>query len=93
MTDNEIRISEVPHGLVVAAGRTDKKVVTKAGDFVTSQAAGEWGMRTNTGGRFAPTQDEISKLAYSLYESRGRQDGHDIEDWLAAEQQLVRHYA
>jgi hypothetical protein len=48
---------------------------------------------THTGGRFAPTQDEISKLAYSLYESRGRQDGHDIEDWLAAEQQLVRHYA
>jgi hypothetical protein len=67
--------------------------VTKAGDFVTSQVAGEWGMGTHTGGRFAPTQDEISKLAYSLYESRGRQDGHDIEDWLAAEQQLVRHYA
>ncbi|HEX8892308.1 MAG TPA: DUF2934 domain-containing protein [Terriglobales bacterium] len=50
-------------------------------------------MGTDTGGRFAPTQVEISKLAYSLYESRGRQDGHDIEDWLAAEQQLVRHYA
>lgn len=90
MTDNEICISEVPDGLVVAVGRTD---VTKAGDFVTSQAAGEWGMGTDTGGRFAPTQVEISKLAYSLYESRGRQDGHDIEDWLAAEEQLVRHYA
>jgi hypothetical protein len=25
-----------------------------------------------------------------LYESRGRQDGHDIEDWLRAEQELVR---
>jgi hypothetical protein len=93
MPDNEICISELPDGLVVAVGRTDKKVVTKAGDFVTSQVAGEWGMGTHTGGRFAPTQDEISKLAYSLYESRGRQDGHDIEDWLAAEQQLVRHYA
>ena len=93
MADNELRISEVPNGLVITGGRLDKEVVTKAGDFVTSQAAGEWGMGTDTDGRFAPTQVEISKLAYSLYESRSRQDGHDIEDWLAAEQQLVRHYA
>ena len=65
MTDNEICISEVSHGLVAAVGRTDKKVVTKAGDFVISQAAGEWGKGTDTGGRFAPTQVEISKLTHS----------------------------
>jgi len=28
-----------------------------------------------------------------LYESRGRQDGHHVEDWLRAEQELTRHYA
>ena len=93
MTDNEIRISEVPHGLVVAVGKIDKKVVTKANGFVTSHAAGEWGMGADTAGELAPTHDEIAQLAYRLYESRGRQDGHDNEDWLAAEQQLVRHYA
>ena len=46
-----------------------------------------------TGCRTSPTHDEIAQLAFSLYESRGRQDGHHIEDWLRAEQELVRHYA
>jgi hypothetical protein len=40
-------------------------------------------------GRISPTHDEIAQLAFSLYESRGRQDGHHIEDWLRAEQELV----
>ena len=62
-------------------------------DIVTSYATGEWGMERYTGSRLAPTHDEIAQLAFSLYESRGRQDGHHIEDWLRAEQELVRHYA
>jgi Protein of unknown function (DUF2934) len=93
MEVDEICINDVPNGLAVSIGRIDKKVETKTGDFVTSQAAGEWGMGAHTGGRFAPTRDEISKLAYSLYESRGRQDGQDTEDWLRAELQLFHHYA
>jgi hypothetical protein len=40
-----------------------------------------------------PTHDEIAQLAFTLYESRGRQDGHHVEDWLRAEEELVRHYA
>ena len=51
-----------------------------------------WGLGKYTGGETSPTHEEIAQLAYSLYESRGRQDGHDIEDWLRAEQQLVHHY-
>ena len=47
----------------------------------------------NTGRRLGPTHDEIAQLAYNLYESRGRQAGHQLEDWLCAEQELVRHYA
>jgi len=93
MADDELRISEVPTGLVVVGGRLDQRVMTKASDFVTSQAAGEWGMGTSTGGRRAPTHDEIAQLAFSLYESRGRQDGQDVEDWLRAEKELVRRYA
>jgi hypothetical protein len=88
MADKEPRVSEVPTGLVVAVGRLDKRVVTAASDFVTSHAAGAWGMGPNTGGRRAPTHDEIAQLAFSLYESRGRQDGHDVEDWLRAEEEL-----
>ena len=93
MTDNELHISEVPYGLVVTGLRFDERVVTKAADFVTSNAAGEWGMGADTGGRQPPTYDEIAQLAYCLYKSRGQQDGHDMEDWLRAEQELVRHYA
>ena len=62
-------------------------------DIVVAYATGDWHRREYTGGRPAPTRDEIAQLAFSLYESRGRQDGHDIEDWLRAEQQLVRHDA
>jgi len=89
----EICINDVPNGLDVSIGRIDKKVETKTGDCVTSQVAGEWGMGRQTGRRLAPTHDEIAQLAYYLYESRGRQDGHDAEDWLAAEQELFHHYA
>ncbi len=34
-------------------------------------------------------QNRIAKVAYELYEKRGRQDGHQEEDWLEAER-LVR---
>jgi hypothetical protein len=50
-------------------------------------------MGEHTGGCLSPTQDEIAQLAFSLYESHGRQDGHDIKDWLRAKRELVRHYA
>ncbi len=45
MADNELRISEVPTGLVVAGGRLDKGVMTKASNFVTlrmPQVSGGW---------------------------------------------------
>jgi hypothetical protein len=35
-------------------------------------------------------QQRIAQLAFQLYEARGREDGHDIEDWLRAEALLQR---
>ncbi len=32
-------------------------------------------------------EDEIRRRAYELYEQRGREDGHDVEDWLRAEKE------
>ncbi len=93
MANNEVRVSEVPDGLVVSSGSIDKTVVTKAAGFVASQAAGDGGMGRYTGARPTPPHDEIAQLAYRLYECRGRQDGNDIEDWVHAEQILARHYA
>ena len=33
-------------------------------------------------------QDQIRVRAYQLYEDRGRDDGHDLDDWLQAEAEL-----
>ena len=34
--------------------------------------------------RFEPTDDDIRAYAYDLYEQRGRDPGHDLDDWLEA---------
>ena len=41
---------------------------------------------------FSPEEhaQEIAEVAYSYWESRGREDGHDVEDWLTAEQEVKR---
>lgn len=33
-------------------------------------------------------RDEIARLAHQFWNERGRQHGHDAEDWLRAEQSL-----
>lgn len=35
-----------------------------------------------------PTADEIAVEAYAIYLARGREDGHDQDDWLDAERRL-----
>ena len=65
----------------------------ESADIVAADITGEWPAGKDTGRRLSPTHDEIAQLAFSLYESRDRKDGHHIEDWLRAEQELVQHYA
>ena len=36
------------------------------------------------------THEDIARLAYSLWESRGYQGGSPIEDWLRAERELAK---
>jgi len=38
----------------------------------------------------APSHDTISERAYELYESRGREPGQDEQDWLRAEQDILK---
>ena len=49
-------------------------------------------MAKYTGGRERPSPDEIARLAYHFYETCGRRDGHDVDDWLSAERELTHHY-
>lgn len=37
-----------------------------------------------------PSHQEIAARAYELYIQRGRQDGHDMDDWLQAEYELMQ---
>jgi hypothetical protein len=37
--------------------------------------------------------EEIRHRAYELYEASGREDGHDLDDWLRAEEQVTQQKA
>jgi hypothetical protein len=56
---------------------------------VVAALTGERTLGKYTGER--PSRDEIARLAYHFYETRGRREGQDVDDWLAAEQELARH--
>lgn len=36
--------------------------------------------------------DEIARVAYELYEKRGRAHGHELEDWLEAERIVMERH-
>lgn len=35
-------------------------------------------------------EELIRQRAYELYESRGREEGHEVEDWLSAEEEITK---
>jgi Protein of unknown function (DUF2934) len=35
-------------------------------------------------------QEQIRRRAYELYEQRGRDDGHELDDWLHAESEVTQ---
>jgi hypothetical protein len=37
----------------------------------------------------ALSNEEIARRAYEIYLARGAQPGHDLEDWLEAEKELL----
>ena len=53
---------------------------------------GERWMTRSTDVHERPTPAQIARLAYHFYDTRGRQDGHDVDDWLLAEEELARRY-
>ena len=59
---------------------------------IAATLTGERTMTKDAGGHDRPSREEIAQLAYIFYENRGRRDGKDLDDWLAAERELVDHY-
>jgi HSP20 family protein len=39
--------------------------------------------------RMRDVYDTLARRAYELFDGRGRQDGHDLEDWFRAESELL----
>jgi hypothetical protein len=40
-----------------------------------------------------PTTEEIAERAYEIFLARGGEPGHDLDDWLQAEAELLREHA
>src|SRR5262249_53615302 len=61
---------------------TEMSVVTPIS--VESQAPA-----SNGHGQASDVQDEIRRRAYELYQERGCEPGHEVEDWFEAERQVM----
>ena len=48
---------------------------------------------TMTGAQPQNLEEQIRRRAYELYEARGREDGHELDDWLRAEEEITRQRA
>ena len=48
---------------------------------------------TMTGAQPQNLEEQIRHRAYELYEARGREDGHDFDDWLRAEDEITNQKA
>jgi hypothetical protein len=59
---------------------------------IAATLTGERMMIKCTGDQERPSRDEIARLADHFYETWGRQDGRDVDDWLSAERELTHHY-
>jgi DUF2934 family protein len=42
---------------------------------------------------WAPTPEEIAQRAYEIFLARGGEPGHDLDDWLQAELELLREHS
>ena len=43
-----------------------------------------------TTGSTSDLQEQIRRRAYELYEERGKDDGHELADWLQAESEVTQ---
>jgi hypothetical protein len=72
----------------VSRGRNDRQRLNQIADTPDSEATAT-GNTPRSVERLAsgPTHDEIARRAYQLFEERGREPGHEWEDWFRAERE------
>ena len=69
------------------------KIVSSSWEVLTEMSKSK--PRQNSEAGFAPSvsTDAIAQRAYALYLARGNEDGHDLEDWIRAERELLEKIA
>jgi hypothetical protein len=70
---------------------TPKKPSTRKKTSASASATKEIAPKRKTGAKVTAigvSHEEIARLAHKFWAERGRQHGHDAEDWLRAEQEL-----
>jgi Ala-tRNA(Pro) deacylase len=75
--------------IVFEAGLHDQAVLMPMSDYmrVASPEVFSFGVERSADGM---DRDAVARRAYELYAERGREDGHALDDWLAAEAELRR---
>jgi hypothetical protein len=68
--------------IMVTAKRTRKPKLVTSSPKVAATPVQQVPLRTDS-------QGAIRSRAYSIYEQRGREHGHDLDDWLIAEAEVV----
>ena len=61
----------------MAKSKTSERVATSADRAPKSMSE-----------RATVTNSDVARRAYDLYLARGREHGHDVDDWLQAEREL-----
>jgi hypothetical protein len=73
------------------AAKTAKAVATDGSTVPTKKiAAKKKAIATTEQVQIAASHHDIEALAYHLWVQRGREHGGDAQDWLTAEQQLLK---
>lgn len=67
--------------------RAFEQLLRLAASFASSQAAQTQGRAKTT--PKSPVAEDIEIRAYQIYVGRGGSDGHDLDDWLQAERQVL----
>jgi hypothetical protein len=65
----------------------EQEFSTEGGDVMTKNLECE--VVATTCDRAEEQLDQIRRRAYELYEARGQEGGHDVEDWLQAEAEII----
>ena len=58
--------------------------------MVNTSAISTSSTKTQTPISTVDVQEQVRRRAFELYELRGREDGHDLDDWLQAESEIVQ---